>query len=209
MTERFKILLVDDRPENLLALEALLERPDLEIIKASSGQEALGLMIAHDFAVLLLDVQMPEMDGFETAELIRGSNRTRQVPIIFVTAISKDQKHIFRGYETGAVDYLMKPIEPEIIKGKVRVFCELYRQKEIIKDQLKENGYKNVLIEKQLGEIKVLRGFLPICSRCKKIRNDQGYWEAIEVYIRDHSEAEFSHGICPECIDSLYQKYEG
>ncbi|OIP46581.1 MAG: hypothetical protein AUK28_07015 [Desulfobacterales bacterium CG2_30_60_27] len=208
MVESIKILVVDDRPENLLAMEALLEQPGIGIITAASGQEALRLMLEHDFALVLLDVQMPEMDGFETAAFMRGSERTRRVPIIFVTAISTEQRHVFKGYEAGAVDYLTKPIESEILQSKVKVFCELHRQDQVIRRQLLEIEEKNRLLEKQLGEIKTLRGFIPICSACKKIRNDQGYWEAIEVYIRNHSEAEFSHGLCPECIETLYKKYD-
>ena len=202
------ILVVDDRNENLLAMEALLEEPGIHVVKAASGQEALRLLLEREFALVLLDVQMPEMDGFETAELIRGSERTKRVPIIFVTAISKDQQHIFKGYEAGAVDYLMKPIEPTILKSKVAVFCQLHRQGRIIEGQLREIEEKNRALQQQLQEIKTLRGFLPICSNCKKIRKDDGYWEAIEVYIRDHSEAEFSHGICPECIENLYRKFD-
>ena len=128
-TEKANILLVDDRPENLLALESLLESPDLNIVKATSGNEALGLMLKYDFALVLLDVQMPDMDGFETAELMRSSDRTKQVPIIFVTAISKEQQHIFKGYEIGAVDYIFKPLDPRILKSKVNVFLDLYKQK--------------------------------------------------------------------------------
>ena len=96
--ERTNVLIVDDRPENLLALESLLENPSLNILKANSGNEALGLVLRHDFALVLLDVQMPEMDGFETAELMRSSLKTKHIPIIFVTAISKEQQHIFKGY---------------------------------------------------------------------------------------------------------------
>ena len=125
----FNILIVDDREENLLTLEAVLEELDVELIKATSGNEALRALLVHDIALVLLDVQMPVMDGFETAELMRGSVRTRHIPIIFVTAISKEKKHIFRGYDSGAVDYLFKPIEPEILKSKVSVFIDLHKQK--------------------------------------------------------------------------------
>ena len=129
-SDNIHILLVDDRPENLLALESVLEEPGLEIVKATSGNEALGKMLEHEFAIVLMDVQMPEMDGFETAELMRGSERTRGIPIIFVTAISKEQKYVFRGYEAGGVDYLFKPVDPEILRSKVRVFIDLYREKQ-------------------------------------------------------------------------------
>jgi two-component system, cell cycle response regulator len=127
--EKPKVLIVDDLPTNLTVLEALLKELDINIVKASSGNEALALMIENDFALVLLDVQMPEMDGFETAELMRGSAKTRHIPIIFITAISKDQEHIFRGYEAGAVDYIFKPFKPQILKGKVKIFIDLYNQK--------------------------------------------------------------------------------
>jgi len=134
MKERGKIniLLVDDKQENLISLEALLENPDLNIIKTTSANKALSLMLEYDFALVLLDVQMPEMDGFEMAELMRGSEKTKYVPIIFVTAISKEQKNVFKGYESGAVDYLFKPLDPDILKGKVNVFIELHRQKKLL-----------------------------------------------------------------------------
>jgi len=127
--KKLKILIVDDRPDNLRPLEKLLQGPEREIITAGSGNEALSLVLEHDIALILLDVQMPDMDGFETAELIRGNSDTGHIPIIFVTAINKEEKHIFKGYETGAVDYLFKPIEHHILKSKVQIFLELHQQK--------------------------------------------------------------------------------
>jgi response regulator RpfG family c-di-GMP phosphodiesterase len=127
--EKVNLLLVDDRKENLIAMEALLESPDLRIIKAESGNQALGLMLEFDFALVLLDVQMPEMDGFEVAELMRKKEKTRHIPIIFITAINKEEKYVFKGYEMGAVDYLFKPIDPTVLKSKVNVFLELHRKK--------------------------------------------------------------------------------
>jgi len=127
---RTKILIVDDRPENLLVLESLLDEPDIELIKADSGNEALRKILDHEFALVLLDVQMPDMDGYEVAELLRGNKKTRHVPIIFVTAKNKEDASIFKGYDSGAVDYLFKPLEPVILKSKVGVFLELFRHKE-------------------------------------------------------------------------------
>ncbi|MBN2425065.1 MAG: response regulator [Calditrichaceae bacterium] len=129
------ILLVDDRPENLLVLENILEMPGLNLIKANSGEEALRLLLKNDVALVLLDVQMPGMDGFETAEIMRSAPGTRHIPIIFVTAISKEQKHIFRGYEAGAVDYMFKPVDPDILKSKVKVFLELDRRKKVVEQK--------------------------------------------------------------------------
>lgn len=123
-------LLVDDLEGNLLSLEALLRRDDLVVLKARSGEEALELLLHHDVALALLDVQMPGMDGFELAEFMRGSERTRHIPIIFVTAGSADQQRRFRGYEAGAVDFIQKPIESDILRSKASVFFDLYRQRQ-------------------------------------------------------------------------------
>ena len=116
MRPKVKFLLVDDLADNLLALSSLLEREDLEVLTASSGSEALELLLANDVSLAFFDVQMPEMNGFELAELVRGSERTRHVPIIFVTAGRDDQHRLFKGYEAGAVDFLQKPIEPHVLR---------------------------------------------------------------------------------------------
>ncbi|WP_243372386.1 response regulator [Geotalea sp. SG265] len=128
-THTVSILLVDDREENLTALEALLGDLGLAMVKALSGNEALRLALRQDFALVLMDVQMPKMDGFETAELMRANPKTRHIPIIFVTAGMKDLSCQFKGYDAGAVDYLLKPLAPAILRSKVRVFCELYIQR--------------------------------------------------------------------------------
>lgn len=133
-----KCLLVDDLQENLDALSALLQRPDLEILTARSGMEALELLLAHDVALAFLDVQMPDMDGFELAELIRGTERTRHIPLIFVTAGARDQKRLFKGYDTGAVDFLFKPVEAHVLRNKAEVFFQLYRQKQALARELRE-----------------------------------------------------------------------
>jgi PAS domain S-box-containing protein len=124
------ILLVDDRSDNLLALEAILEPLGHRLVSATTGEAALRHLLKEEFAVILLDVQMPDMDGFEIAELIKGRERTRHIPIVFLTAISKDAQHVFRGYETGAVDYIFKPFDPEILRSKVAVFIELHEQRQ-------------------------------------------------------------------------------
>jgi len=133
-------LMVDDLQENLVALEALLRREGLVLLKAGSGPDALELLLKHDVALALIDVQMPGMDGFELAELMRGAERTRRVPIIFLTAGSTDQRRRFRGYETGAVDFLGKPLEPETLRSKVEVFFQLARQRDELKAALADNA---------------------------------------------------------------------
>jgi signal transduction histidine kinase len=144
--KKFNILLVDDRPENLITLEGILESPDLNISKAHSGNEALSMMFEIDFALVLLDVQMPGMDGFETAEIMRSTEKTRNIPIIFVTAISTERKHIFKGYEKGAVDYLYKPLDLEILKSKIKAFIEFFKHKQELLDT-------TIKLEKTIAEL--------------------------------------------------------
>jgi two-component system, sensor histidine kinase and response regulator len=131
-------LVVDDVEENLIALTALLRADNVEIHTARSGAEALDLLLRHDMALALLDVQMPEMDGFQLAEIMRGAERTRHVPIIFVTAGMRDQVRMFRGYESGAVDFLYKPIDPHMLRGKADIFFQLHRQKQQLARELHE-----------------------------------------------------------------------
>jgi CheY-like chemotaxis protein len=126
VTERAKILLVDDRPENLLALEAILSALDQELIRANSGEEALRALLKDEFALILLDARMPGMDGFETAARIKGRNRTKNVPIIFLTAVDTDKNNTFRGYAAGAADYIAKPFDPWVLRAKVQVFVDLW-----------------------------------------------------------------------------------
>lgn len=135
MSSPVKFLLVDDLPENLLSLEALLRRDDLVLLKARSGDEALELLLEHDVALALLDVQMPGLNGFELAELMRGNERTLRIPIIFVTAGAHSETRRFQGYEAGAVDFIQKPIEADILRSKTDVFFEIYRQRQTIAEQ--------------------------------------------------------------------------
>jgi PAS domain S-box-containing protein len=145
------VLLVDDQPSNLLALEAILEPLGQNLVRAHSGKEALKHLLSADFSVILLDVQMPELDGFETASLIKDRAKSRHIPIIFLTAISKEASYVARGYNVGAVDYITKPFEPDALRQKVSVFVDLFRKNETIRQQaeaLREHR------EREFAEIK-------------------------------------------------------
>lgn len=133
-----KVLLVDDQPANLVSLEAILEEEDRELIKANSGAEGLKALLKEDISLVLLDVQMPGMDGFEMAELMRARKDTQSIPIIFVTAISKEKQYVFKGYQVGAVDYLFKPLDPVILQSKVNFFLQLDRQRRELQQKLKQ-----------------------------------------------------------------------
>ncbi|MEX0968002.1 MAG: response regulator [Bacteroidia bacterium] len=145
--ESVKILLVDDKPKNLYALEELLAADNRTILKAGSGRLALKMALQEDVALILLDVQMPEMSGFEVAELLKGNNRTRNIPIIFVTAINKEEKYVKRGYESGAVDYLFKPIDPEITAAKVSAFIKIFRQQKVLEEQNRRMEKLSMLVQ--------------------------------------------------------------
>ncbi len=152
--EKIDILAVDDHVENLLVLEQYINSPKTNLIKATSGNEALGLILKHRFALILLDVQMPDMNGFETAQLIRKNKKSREIPIIFITAINKEEKYIFEGYQSGAVDYLTKPFNPEILCNKIDVFVQLFEQKQLLQtfnDELEK------LVEIRTNDLKIAR----------------------------------------------------
>lgn len=148
---KVKILLVDDRPANLLALETILEDLGQELVKATSGKDALRHLLNDEFAVILLDVKMPDMDGFETATLIRERERSRHTPILFITA-HKDDEHLFRGYYAGAVDFLYKPINPEVLRSKVSVFVDLSRKTELLKKHAAMLEGRNAELERTIRE---------------------------------------------------------
>ena len=130
------MLIVDDLPENLLALEALIKEEGREVYKAHSADEALALLLEHEFALAILDVQMPGMNGFQLAELMRGTEKTKNIPIVFVSAAGRELNYAFTGYESGAVDFLYKPLDIHAVRSKVAVFVDLYRQRKVMSRQL-------------------------------------------------------------------------
>ena len=148
-----RVLMVDDRPDNLLALEAVLDPLGAALVRAGSGEEALRALLSGDFAVIILDVQMPGMDGFETARLIKARDRTKNVPIIFLTAISGEAEHHLQGYRSGAVDYVYKPFSPDALRAKVAVFLELWRQSHEIDRQRAAVAHQLQEVERLNGEL--------------------------------------------------------
>ncbi len=182
---KIPVLMVDDRPENLTALAALLSdmELDLELVAANSGNEALRQSLKCDFALILLDVQMPDMNGLETAALLRTNPKTCHLPIIFVTAGMNEKNHLFKGYESGAVDYLIKPIEPLVLRSKVRVFCELYAQR-------MEIEYRKVnlegMVRERTGELSTLAENLG--QECKVRQATEAALKESELRLRQLNE---------------------
>ncbi|RYX89627.1 MAG: hybrid sensor histidine kinase/response regulator [Comamonadaceae bacterium] len=164
-----KLLIVDDLPENLLALDALIRQEDRIIFQARCGEDALALLLEHEFALAILDVQMPGMNGFELAELMRGTEKTRNIPIVFVSAAGKELNYAFKGYETGAVDFLYKPLDIAAVKSKVNVFVELYRQRQETRRQVRALEKSRQEQEILLAELQQTQGEL---QKAVRMRDD-------------------------------------
>jgi response regulator RpfG family c-di-GMP phosphodiesterase len=175
--EKPKALIVDDRPQNLYALKTILQDLEgVEIYEALDGNTALELCLEHDFFVAMLDVQMPEMDGYELAQYLRSVEDTKYVPIIFLSAVYSDEHHIFKGYDSGAVDFIVKPFNPKVVLDKVRVFLELYRHRQELKRMVVELENTNVKLKMYEGMMMTIRNLedqinnpLAIISMCAEL----------------------------------------
>ncbi len=180
--EKTLVLIVDDDPRNLQFIGNVLSENGFEPAVAFDGAQTFEFMKRVIPELVLLDVMMPGMDGFEVCRKLKRNFATRAIPIIFLTAKSRTED-LVKGFEAGAVDYVTKPFNPRELLTRIKTHIELKRARE---------------------EIETLRGHIPICSRCKKIRDDEGFWKKIEDYIETHSEALLLSGICPECSKALY-----
>lgn len=162
-----KLLIVDDIPENLLALDALLRGEGRQIFHANCGEQALGLLLQHEFALAIIDVQMPGMNGFELAELMRGTEKTKNIPIVFVSAAGRELNYAFKGYETGAVDFLQKPLDVQAVTSKVAVFVDLSRQRQAINIQVKALEQSRREQEALLSELRCAQEELKLAVRMR------------------------------------------
>jgi DNA-binding response OmpR family regulator len=184
----------------------LLKEADFDISVAQSGQEALKRVSDLTPDIILLDVVMPEVDGFETCRRLKANETARTIPVIFMTALTDVESKV-KGFEAGGVDYVTKPVEAKELLARLTTHLTLRRLQKSLEGRNAELQAKNEQLQQALDQVKKLSGLLPICANCKKIRDDQGYWQDVAVYIRDHSEAEFSHGICPDCMKRLYPDF--
>jgi DNA-binding response OmpR family regulator len=193
------ILAVDDTHDSLRLITEILTTAGYRVHPADSGELALASVVASPPDLILLDIMMPGIGGFEVLRWLKAREGSRDIPVIFLSALNETSQRV-EGLKLGAVDFIAKPFQTEELLARVQTHVELRRvrvQLELQADQLRA----------ALAKVKLLSGFIPICANCKKIRDDKGYWGQIETYIRDHSEAEFSHGICPECTKVLYPGY--
>ena len=190
------ILIVDDTPENLTVLRQMLAEQNYMVRPALNGEIAIKAVNTSSPDLILLDIRMPGMDGYEVCKQLKSDEKTSGIPVIFISALNELDDKI-KAFSLGGVDYITKPFQAEEVLARVKTHLTLRSLQKSIED-------KNAQLQKALDEVKILSGFLPICSSCKNIRDDKGYWNQIENYISKHSEAEFSHSICPECAKKLY-----
>ncbi len=183
------MLIVDDDQLNVSVLTEILKN-DYKIMTAESGDQALKSVTGtHPPDLILLDILMPKMDGYQVCRLIKADAKTAHIPIVFVTAVS-EAMDAAKAFEIGAVDYVTKPFNPVTVKARINTHIKLSTTMQELENALKE--------------VKRLNGLLPICASCKKIRDDKGYWKQVEMYLEEYSEAKFSHGLCPDCSETLY-----
>ncbi len=198
--EQIKILIVDDEPVNLRVFEMTL-KGQYEIITATDGREAMLKVQEARPDLVLLDIMMPVMNGYEVCEAIKADQELAAIPVIFVTALDKmlDES---KGLALGAIDYIIKPVNPALLRLRVKNHLELKFQRDQLRKQRDLLARQKEDLEETLTRVKKLEGIISICMYCKKIRNEALDWQQIELYISSHSDALFSHGICPECFNS-------
>lgn len=196
MNEQSDILVVDDSNSASKLLVDILAAEGHQVRVANSGQLAMSSVMKLLPDLILLDVQMPGIDGFKVCRWIKEDAKLKGIPVIFISAAS-NVKDIVMGFHAGGVDYITKPFQVEEVLARVETQLQLKRQKELLEQRTAE-------LEEALAKVKALSGIIPICASCKKIRDDHGYWSQVEIYIRDHSDAIFSHAVCPECVQALY-----
>lgn len=190
------ILIVDDVPENIQVIASVLSNDYCEISAATGGEQALKLITGTTPDLILLDIMMQGMDGFEVCRRLKKNPETSNIPVIFLTAMTETDD-IVKGFELGAVDYVTKPFKTAEMLSRVRTHLKLKRALDAEKELAAS-------LKEALAQVKQLSGIIPICSNCKNIRSDDGYWQQVEQYIREHSTVMFSHGICPDCVKKLY-----
>jgi sigma-B regulation protein RsbU (phosphoserine phosphatase) len=195
-----RILIADDEVTSRLMLTAVLLKGGHAVVETADGAAALKVLQQPDAPDLaILDWMMPELDGTEVVRKLRAMRKDRPPYIIMLTAKS-EKADIVAGLEAGANDYLAKPFNPGELRARVEVGRRMIEMQDALAAKIKE-------LHHALDQIKTLRGIVPICSNCKQIRDDQGFWNQVENYVRDHSEAQFTHGICPDCLVKLYPQY--
>ena len=235
MKEKTKILIVEDSPTQLIMLQQFLEDNDFDVKCASNGAHALSLLKNYTPTLIISDVVMPEINGYELCRNIKTDNKLKNISVILLTTLSEPED-IIRGLECGADNFVTKPFNEESLLSTINYILVNRKIRRIHRSDISINvffggkkhrvnsdrlqildmlfsTYEKIVIQKKeleqaLKTIQTLKGLIPICSNCKKVRDDKGFWNTVETYIQERSDAKFSHGICPDCIKKLYPDFE-
>lgn len=203
---KYRILIVDDIPDNIEIASTVLRKKGYDIEIALNGDEALSMIQSNEYNLILLDIMMPDMNGYDVCKKLKENPKTREIPVIFLTA-KVDIEDMVKGFKVGAADYITKPFNIKEIVIRVNTHIELQKAKAALKEKYINEKKLNSELKSAFSKVKQLSGLLPICCYCKKIRDDEGYWQRVETYIAMHSEAEFTHGICKECGEKVMKEY--
>ena len=201
--KNLRIVLIEDSAVNIYILKKLLKSAGYGIDTATNGDAGLELVRNTKPDIILLDILMPGKDGYEVLSILKKKTVTKDIPVIMITALSGG-KDIEKALQLGAVDYIIKPFTDSEVKARIASALKLRHSILALETTNREKEKLIIELQEALSKVKLLSGFLPICANCKKIRDDKGYWKQVEQYIHEHSEAEFSHGICPDCSKKLY-----
>ncbi len=201
------ILIIDDNPANLGLLFDYLETKGFKVLVDTDGEYALQTVASVNPDIILLDILMPESDGFEICRRLKTNPDTSDIPVIFMTALTDSADEI-KGLELGAVDYITKPLQVEKVLARVTTHLTIRKLQKELQDKNQKLEERNDQLQEALDKIKTLTGLLPICTNCKKIRDDDGYWNQLEQYITSRSDVLFTHGLCPDCMDKLYKNQD-
>jgi PleD family two-component response regulator len=193
------ILIVDDTAANLRLISDVLVEHGYRVRSAPNGKLALRGAQAVPPDLILLDIRLPGLSGYEVCEQLKADPRTRDIPVIFISALDQTEDKV-KAFAFGGVDYVTKPLQLEEVLARVETHLKLRELQKQLAERVRE-------LEEAMAQIKTLRGLLPICANCKKVRDDQGYWQDVELYIRNHSDVDVSHSICPDCFRRLYPDY--
>jgi DNA-binding response OmpR family regulator len=201
MTERTRILVTDDAPDVLLLTTMVLEEEGYEVFKATSGGECLEIAHAQRPDIVLLDVMLPDMTGTEVCKHIKEDEDLEGTFVILVSGVRVSSDYQADGLNVGADGYIIKPITNRELIARVQAVARIKRAEDALRQKKREQQQLIVELQEALAEIRTLKGFIPICASCKKIRDDEGYWNQLEAYISKHTDAIFTHSICPQCAE--------
>ena len=201
MENHMRILATDDDPQVLLLTSSVLTRAGYEVMEAKTGKECLEATYAHRPDLVLLDVMLPDMKGSEVCRRIKVDPDLRGIFVMLLSGVEVSSEFQAKGLNVGADGYIVKPISNKELLARVQAMERLKRVEDALREKEKQQEELILKLQKALAEIKTLKGFIPICASCKKIRDDEGYWNRLEAYISKHTDAVFTHGICPDCAE--------